>query len=75
MKASKENTCKGCKDYSHSNLMFCDAGVVDAAHCPYSTCLIKMMCDRECELFNKYIKLNKSGTCDHYKIDVTKGVI
>lgn len=52
------NDCKGCIDYDSSRIVYCDLGVCvhyGNVQCPCSICLVKGMCETECDKFIHYI--------------------
>lgn len=58
---NKDNICKGCRSYYFKDgcviLPIIHKGSDKETICPCSTCLIKMMCDHECELFMNFQKI------------------
>lgn len=52
----KVSRCRGCKDYDPDSDEYCKS-YCKGHNCPCSTCLIKMMCDNSCELYDEYDNL------------------
>ena len=52
-----QNKCRGCKMFDKENDE-CEIKVIpymsEVGHCPCKTCLIKGMCENECETFIQY---------------------
>lgn len=54
-----ESKCKGCRIYygeDHPSKCLAKLLPLDGEGCPCKTCIIKTMCEHNCEEFTEYIK-------------------
>lgn len=66
MREKKENICKGCKVRLESKRTFCRIGLRSRIiiigtnkeyQCPCGTCLLKMICSKQCQELTNYFHL------------------